>query len=127
MVSANQVLTAPTVVAHDAKRLANGDAVGADVGPGPHLICVVALLDIHSGLVAADGTRLFRRRDHDHRGCGGEEGTAHSGHHSPTRAIGIATVVVSTGPRRQLRNLWRNRCKLPSRRRLTVTVLAISW
>src|SRR5258705_4331557 len=100
MVSADQVLTAPTIVDHDAKRLANGDAIGADIGPRPHLIRVVALLDIHGGIVAADGTGLLRGRDNYHRGRGGEEGTAHSRHHSPTKATWIATVVLSTGPRR---------------------------
>jgi hypothetical protein len=74
---------------------------------------VVTVLDIHGGVVAADGTGLLRKRDDDHHGGGGEEGTAHNRHHSPTKAIGIATVVVSTGPDRQLRNLWWNQCRLP--------------
>jgi hypothetical protein len=37
---------------------------------------------------------LLRGRDNDHRGRGGEESTAHSRHHSPTKAIWIATVVI---------------------------------
>ena len=124
MVSAEQVLTAPAVVDHDAKRLTNGNAVRADVGPRPHLVGVVALLDVHSGFVAADGAGLLRGRDNDDRGRGGEEGTAHIRHHSPTKAIWIATVVISTGPARQLRNLWWNRRRLPRRRGLMAAVLA---
>src|SRR4051812_13550435 len=120
MVRADQVLTAPTIVDHKAKRLANGKAVGAHVWPGPHLIRVVALLDVHGGVVAANGTGLSRGRDNNHRNRGGEKGTTHSRHHSPTKAFWIATVVVSAGPRRQLRNLWWNRCRLPKGRGLAI-------
>jgi hypothetical protein len=77
---------------------------------------VVALFDVVRGVVAADGAGLLCGCDNGHRGRGGKEGTTHSRHHSPTKAIWIATVVISTGLVRQLRNLWRNRRKLPNRR-----------
>ncbi len=126
MVSTEHVLAAPTVVDHDAERFANGDAVGADVRPRPHLVGVVTALDVHGGVVAADGTGLLSEDDNNHRGRGGEEGTAHSRHHSPTKAIWIATVVISSGRVRQLRNLWRNRRRLPNRHERAAAVLAES-
>src|SRR3954452_17692259 len=125
MVRPDQVLTAPTIVDHEAKRLVNGKAVGADVRPGPQLIRVVPLLDVRGGIVAANGTGLSRGSDNDDRNRGGEKGTAHSRHHSPTKAFCIATVVVSTGRSRQLRNLWWNRRRLPKGRGLAIAELAL--
>src|SRR4051812_17956984 len=112
-----QILPPPAIANHLAERFPNGDAVRALVGPRPLVIdAKIPLLVIG---------RIIKKYGEHALGCAGRcrecqnkcQSATHGSHTPRTRAGYWVSLVVSTGLVRQLRNVWRNRRRLPIRSR----------
>src|SRR5262245_47868871 len=84
MVIAEQVLTLPAVLDHDAKRLAHCNSVWANIGPGPSFVAVVPALHVMGRRIEYDGPSTGRAGDHDREHKNGKDCSSHVVTHSAT-------------------------------------------